>query len=42
MLVVVVVREQEMLLLDTIERQVYILLGKHYHHSYTEIGRAHV
>ena len=35
LVVVVVVREQEMLLLDAIERQVYILLGKHYRHSYT-------
>ena len=33
--VVVVVREQETLLLDAIERQVYILLGKCYRHSYT-------
>ena len=35
LVVVVVVREQETLLLDAIERQVYILLGKRYHHSYT-------
>ena len=35
MVVVVVVREQETLLLDAIERQVYILLGKRYCHSYT-------
>ena len=35
LVVVVVVREQETLLLDAIERQVYILLGKHYRHSYT-------
>ena len=35
MVVVVVVREQETLLLDALEQQVYILLGKHYRHSYT-------
>ena len=35
LVVVVVVREQETLLLDAIERQVYILLGKRYRHSYT-------
>ena len=35
LVVVVVVREQETLLLDAIERQVYILLDKRYHHSYT-------
>ena len=34
-MVVVVVREQETLLLDAIEQQVYILLGKRYRHSYT-------
>ena len=33
--VVVVVREQETLLLDAIEQQVYILLGRRYRHSYT-------
>ena len=30
MVVVVVVREQETLLLEATEQQVYILLGKHY------------
>ena len=35
LVVVVVVREQETLLLDAIEWQVYILLGKRYRHSYT-------
>ena len=35
LVVVVVVRELEKLLLDAIERQVYILLGKRYCHSYT-------
>ena len=35
LVVVVVVREQETLLLDAIEQQVYILLGKRYHHGYT-------
>ena len=39
MVVVVVVREQETLLLDAIERQVYILLGKRYCHSYVEAVR---
>ena len=35
-MVVVVVGEQEtFFLLDAIERQVYILLGKRYCHSYT-------